>query len=106
MDCGSRMASIAPSLYKYSIPYASVLYPALGAFREPRSTESPRLLVGAVGIEIASQISKPHRTEALPAAPKGNCCQMLPRQNVPVVPPVVRTIYRRWNGNGERTVAL
>jgi hypothetical protein len=46
-------------------------------------------LVGAVGIEIASQISKPHRTKALPAAPKGNCCQMLPRQDVgwSVAPP-------------------
>src|SRR5216683_2408490 len=35
-------------------------------------------LVGAVGIEFASQISKPHRNKALPAAPTINCCQMLP----------------------------
>jgi hypothetical protein len=35
-------------------------------------------MVGAVGIEIASRISKTHRNKALPAAPKVNCCQMLP----------------------------
>ena len=67
--------------------------------------ESVRL-VGAVGIEIASQISKPHRTKALLAAPKRNCCQMLPRQNVgwSVAPPlvwsrgVVRWFRQDWCG--------
>jgi hypothetical protein len=48
-----------------------------------RATESLGVMVGAVGIEIASQISKPHRNKALPAAPKVSCCQMLPN-------PVVR----------------
>jgi hypothetical protein len=38
------------------------------------------VMVGAVGIEIASQISKPHRNKVLPTAPTVNCCQMLPTQ--------------------------
>jgi hypothetical protein len=40
--------------------------------------QSGRWLVGAVGIEIASLISKSHRTKALPTALSFNCCQLLP----------------------------
>src|SRR5258706_10432108 len=33
------------------------------------------------GNRIASQISKPHRIKALAAAPRVNCCQMLPNRS-------------------------